>query len=321
MNKIYQKMYLTNKIRSKNVLGGFIHKVLLRSCNSGSQLFEHIKRLGCRVETSRHDAHIQGCRVETSRHDADINDNNTNRVILRSCNSGSQLFEHIKRLGCRVETSRHDDDIRGWRVKTSQHDDNINGANINIDNINNNNINNANTNDNNTNRVILRSCNSGSQPFSIKRVGFTLIELLVVVLIIGILTAVALPQYTAAVEKARMSEALTTIKYVRDAMKLRWLECGGDHNCMFQVQDYLELTGGEWVSGLNYESKNFFYDFDMQIRAERRQGQDTIYELEEGGDWESMIKGDDKCCRAFTDLGYRLCKGVESLGYRVEDSR
>jgi len=81
--------------------------------------------------------------------------------------------------------------------------------------------------------------------------GFTLIELLVVVLIIGILSAVALPQYTQAVEKARAAEALSMLGSVRYAVERYRLQTGNWPGNSFDVLDIEVPT-----------SQNFTYAMD-----------------------------------------------------------
>ena len=67
---------------------------------------------------------------------------------------------------------------------------------------------------------------------NMKNKAFTLIELLVVVLIIGILSAIALPQYEKAVEKARRAEAIQMLHQIHHACQLYELagnQCNDDH--------------------------------------------------------------------------------------------
>ena len=91
--------------------------------------------------------------------------------------------------------------------------------------------------------------------------GFTLIELLVVVMIIGILSAIALPQYQAAVEKSRMSEGLITMKALVNAIQ-RYEQA--DPNATTVTRSNIadvDLKGGTWTSdGKQYKTKLFIYD-------------------------------------------------------------
>ena len=67
--------------------------------------------------------------------------------------------------------------------------------------------------------------------------GFTLIEILVVVLIIGILAAVALPQYRRAVEKSHATQGLSIIKPIWQSIESYYLV----HNIFPSSFDELDI--------------------------------------------------------------------------------
>ena len=95
--------------------------------------------------------------------------------------------------------------------------------------------------------------------------GFTLIELLVVVLIIGILAAVAVPQYKKAVYKARFSEVAIVRNALNKALPVYVLEHGYENTSVSLEDLDIELPSsfelqedGEYC--LNYFCFSIYID-------------------------------------------------------------
>ena len=97
--------------------------------------------------------------------------------------------------------------------------------------------------------------------------GFTLIELLVVVLIIGILSSVALPQYQKSVDRTKGVEALTVAKAIADAENVYFMS-NGFYDPSIENEDFsaldIEIANLEnWDIGTSgsgcHSSTCFFY--------------------------------------------------------------
>ena len=88
---------------------------------------------------------------------------------------------------------------------------------------------------------------------------FTLIEVLVVVLIIGILSAIALPQYQLTVEKARAAEALINLRAIADANR-RYHLANGEYTYDITLLD-IDLPGQDYTYNQMPRRKNSYFDF------------------------------------------------------------
>ena len=137
-------------------------------------------------------------------------------------------------------------------------------------------------------KAILKCCRSGSYLLSFKRGGFTLIELLVVVLIIGILAAVALPQYQTAVLKSRFMSFMPTVR------------------ALINAQEVYYLANGEYAFDMSR--------LDVQIPAGCRVRSDTLApnEILCGTDWLLDNTSENHTARGFMKVSY--CPGKNDSG-------
>ena len=147
--------------------------------------------------------------------------------------------------------------------------------------------------------------------------GFTLIELLVVVLIIGILAAVALPQYQKAVEKSRVTEALVAMDALGKCISLYVLENGmpqdaidiEDLNCPIEVG----TADDGWIKTAYYQYDLACLDTTCYVEAEPQHAYNYVLTYSPLRDIQNICWTNNKA------IGQAVCKSLEAQGWQYND--
>lgn len=145
--------------------------------------------------------------------------------------------------------------------------------------------------------------------------GFTLMELVVVVLLIGILAAFAMPQYQRALERSRVSEALTMLGNISTAERMYFMQSDvftpNFADLMLKIP--VKPKAGEDASNYAVGTGQAFeyditgcVDWECNITASRTTGK---YEIHLDG-LDSEGASGTRSCHSDDSFGIKICRMI-----------